>query len=350
MTPQYRLDILRSLALPRGTSLHFRYGEAILPDGLRTLLDKNAIVGAQVLLAYVDCSFAARRPDGSCPITPCRHASLVSSKKIGTRYFLELRLEEFAPCSDLEGFQISVSGNRPHWVGSEAGAPEMPVGHWCLESGVGEQACSKSAEVDAWEGIVALLKQAEAFRDEQLFFTVEGMSARKSTGRIQPKDSEYRLESESDYELRVYHFHPRGDRIAMAKGTALISVEVSEPYLEPVTSPAMPIDSPYDLKTFRFRTRSATKRQYGSIVVRIVDRSTGKPVESQPELYIPVRLAPSFLRPLFLTLGLGALLAVQQLATISVTKGSGGLWTVIWVAALGLLTAGFAVYGLKKPM
>ncbi len=171
MTPQYRLDILRSLALPRGTSLHFRYGEAILPDGLRTLLDKNAIVGAQVLLAYVDCSFAARRPDGSCPITPCRHASLVSSKTIRTRYFLELRLEEFAPCSDLEGFQISVSGNRPHWVGSEAGAPEMPVGHWYLESGVGEQACSKSAEVDAWEGIVALLKQADAFRDEQLFFT-----------------------------------------------------------------------------------------------------------------------------------------------------------------------------------
>jgi hypothetical protein len=331
MTPQYRLDILRLLALPRGASIQFRYGEGILPDGLRPLLANNAIVSARVLLAYVDCSPPARRPDNTCPIMPCRHASLVSSKKIGTRYFLELRLEEFAPCSDLEGFQKSVTGNRPHWVGVgvDAGVPEVPVGHWCLESAAGAQACSRSAEIGAWEGIVTQLKKAEAFRDEQLFFAVQGMSSRKSSGRIQPEDSEYRLESESDYELMIYHFHPMGDKIAMDKGTALIKVEVSEPYIEPVTSPAMPIDSPYDLKTFRFRTRTATKREYGSIVVRIDDRSTGKPVESQPELYIPVRLTPSFLMPLVLTLGLGALLAVQQLATISITKGGIGLWTVM---------------------
>lgn len=42
----------------------------------------------------------------------------------------------------------------------------------------------------------------------------------------------------------MYHFHPKGDRIAMVKGTAEIKVEVSGPYIEAITSPAMPIDSP----------------------------------------------------------------------------------------------------------
>jgi hypothetical protein len=336
------------LALPRGATIQFRYGQEILPDGLRPLLSTNAIVGAKVLLAYVDCSLAARRPDGTCPIMPCRHASLVNSTTIGTRYFLELRLEEFAPCSDLESFQRSVLGNRPHWA--VLNGKETPVGHWCLESSVGEQACSRSADVGAWEGIVTELKKVEAFRDEQLFFAVEGLNTRKSVNRLQPINAEYQLESESDYELRIYHFHPQGDRISMVKGAGIIRIEVSEPYTEPVTSPSMPIDSPYDLKTFRFRTHSATKQEYGSIVVRIDDRNTGKPIESQPELYIPVRLAPSFLRPFFLSLILGGLLAAQQLATVAVTKGSISLGTVVWVGLLGLFTGGFAVYGLKKPM
>ena len=347
LAPQYRLDILRLLALPRGGSIQFRYGATILPDSLRLPLSKNAIIGAKVLLAYVDCSAPARRSDGTCPITPCRHASLVSSKTIGTKVFLELRLDEFAPCSDLESFQKSVSGNRPHWDAADAGSL---VGHWCLESSVSQQACSRSAEISAWEGIVTELNKVETFRDEPLFFAVEGLSTRKSTTHLHPEEAEYRLESERDYELKIYHFHPKGDEIAMDRGTAVIKVEVSEPYIKPVTSPAMPIDSPYDLKTFRFRTQTATMPGYGSIVIRIDDRITGKPIESQPELYIPVRLAPSFLRPLLLAAILGILLAAQQLATISITKGAISLGTVVWVAVLGLLTGGVAVYGLKKPM
>jgi hypothetical protein len=198
LTPQYRLDILRSLALPRGSNIQFRYGEEILPEGLRPLLSENMFVGSRALLAYVDCSSAAQRRDGTCPIMPCRHASLVSSKTIGTRYFLELRLEEFAPCSDLDSFQKSVSGNRPRWAAVDA---ETPVGYWCLESSAGEQACSRSADIGAWEIIVTQLSGVEPFREEQLFFAVESLSARKSSSHIQPEDAEYRLESESDYEL-----------------------------------------------------------------------------------------------------------------------------------------------------
>lgn len=186
LAPQYRLDILRLLAMPRGATIQFRYGQDILPDGLRPLLAKNEIVGARVLLAYLDCSSSARRSDGTCPIMPCRHASLVGSKSTGTRYFLELRLEEFAPCSDLDGLQKSVAGNRPHWSAVESGKHEVPVGHWCLESPAGEQACAKSAEISAWETIVTQLKEVEAFQDEQLFFAVEGLTAQEIKHRHRP--------------------------------------------------------------------------------------------------------------------------------------------------------------------
>src|ERR1035438_7805777 len=107
LTPQYRLDILRLLALPGGATIQFRYGEGILPSGLRENLSRNLLIGSRALLAYVDCASASRRSDDNCPIIPCRYASLLGSSAIGSRFILELRLDEFAPCPDLEQFQKS---------------------------------------------------------------------------------------------------------------------------------------------------------------------------------------------------------------------------------------------------
>ncbi len=55
MTPQYRLDVLRLMALPTGTEIQFRYDVALIDSDIREGLGQNAMQGSSVLLAYVDC-------------------------------------------------------------------------------------------------------------------------------------------------------------------------------------------------------------------------------------------------------------------------------------------------------
>src|SRR2546423_361286 len=103
LTSQYRLDVLRALGLPEGCHIQFRYGESLISPLLLEALSTNRLIGAAVLLAHVDCTEAGRRSDGTCPITPCRHAALVESRRVGAFLFLRYRLGEYAPCSDSEG-------------------------------------------------------------------------------------------------------------------------------------------------------------------------------------------------------------------------------------------------------
>src|SRR5713226_4392708 len=158
LTPQYRLDILRLLALPRGTYIQFRYEEAIIAKTLRAALAQNALRDAKVLLAHVDCNPSARQPDGNCPITPCRYSTLVTSNKVGEFYFLQFRVEEFAPCQDTVSFQKQLPGDRPHWT-----ATNEVVGDWCFESGIGEQTCRKERQLDGWQNVIRLLTRSDDF-------------------------------------------------------------------------------------------------------------------------------------------------------------------------------------------
>jgi uncharacterized protein (DUF362 family) len=70
LTPQYRLDILRCLALPSGMSIQFRYGQALVGENLREELAANRLAGSVVLLAYVDYSEAYKQEGATCPVTP----------------------------------------------------------------------------------------------------------------------------------------------------------------------------------------------------------------------------------------------------------------------------------------
>ena len=87
LTPQYRLDILRSLALPSGMSIQFRYSKSLVAENLRDDLSSNRLAGAVVLLAHVDCTDTYKKDGAACPITPCRYAILATSSRIGSKFF-----------------------------------------------------------------------------------------------------------------------------------------------------------------------------------------------------------------------------------------------------------------------
>src|SRR5262249_21740632 len=111
---------------------------------------------------------------------------------------------------------------------------------------------------------------------------------------------------------------------------------------------AFPIDSPYDFKTLHVRTSRVTVAEFGSAVVRVTDRA-GVPIQTQPEIYLPIKITPSQFKTTLFVVGIAALVLSQQYLSAS-AKGPVPAATTITLGVLAFVTAFVVVFGLKKPM
>lgn len=343
--PRYRLDVLRLLALPIGTNIQFRYAEDLIPNHLLESLATNKLASTTVLLAHVDCTPEARHSDLKCPITPCRYARLNRSARIGHFFILSFILAEFAPCSDLYEFDKQISSQRPTWNKAE----DKIDGKWCFDWPEDHQTCPRVNSTEAWQHIITVLSQKRDFSTESFFFTVTGIYPRGSEELLVPESGEFNFRADRNYEARIFHFHPLGDMRTMPTNSALIKVEVSSPQLVSITAPNLPIDSPYDLKSFHFQASDSTKVQFAALVIRIDGRTDGKPIETQPELYLPAKVKPASFRLFASALVIGILLWLQQWLSAT-AKGPIGVQSTTILLALALATAFIVVFGLKKPL
>jgi hypothetical protein len=128
----------------------------------------------------------------------------------------------------------------------------------------------------------------------------------------------------------------------------MMKVRFGEPQLSGITASAIPVDSPYDLKYFRFRSGSVTREEFSSIVIGVEARETGKQIESQPEIYLPVRCVPVMWKSVIKMFVLALLLWAQQFVPLA-SKGGVTLSTSVVMVVLAVLISGFLVFGLKKP-
>ena len=341
LTPQYRVDVLALLALPRGSYIQFRYEDKLVSGNLKTPLGENKLVNKAVLLAHVDCNKSARQGN-NCPIVPCRFASLVSSRKLGEFYFLQFRLEEFAVCADPAALQAGITGDRPHWISDQERA-----GLWCFEAEGAHKACRKEKQLNGWESVIRSLWKSEDFHSEPFFFAVEGLYETGKTESSEPEDGEFVFRSERSYVVRLFNFHPDAGH-AMSSNAGVIKMDASQPQLQAITSPTLPVGSPYDLKQFHFRTAPTATRAFGSVVVRAVENS-GQSITTQPELFMPIKVKPAWFKTAGLICIIAALLFGQQYLAAQ-TKGCVPLGVIVWLAILATATAVVAVLGLKRPI
>src|SRR5262249_3598610 len=88
-TEQYRRDVLRSLAMPPGAILQFRYSSKYVDEEILSRTG-SPVAKVPVLIAYVDSDRSQRYPNPQ--IVPTRFAQLVSTRRFGTRVALSLEL------------------------------------------------------------------------------------------------------------------------------------------------------------------------------------------------------------------------------------------------------------------
>jgi len=349
LTPQYRLDILRCLALPSGMSIQFRYGQSLIAENLHEELAANRLVGSVVMLAYVDYTEAYKKEGATCPVTPCRYATLTNSSRIGSKFFLAFDLGPFAKTLQPPAVDEMLGNNSPKWTSGENGLEVRGLS--CFSTTAKPSLADSSPSVETWEALIRQLATRSDFAEEPLFFVIEGVYERSKNEdkRQEPVKGEYRFKSDKDYSLRIFHLHPRRANVAMPKSIGMMKVRFGEPQLSGITASALPVDSPYDLKYFRFRSGSVTREEFSSIVIGVEARETGKQIESQPEMYLPVRCVPVMWKSVIKMFVLALLLWAQQFVPLA-SKGGVALSTSVVMVLLAILISGFLVFGLKKPL
>ena len=86
----------------------------------------------------------------------------------------------------------------------------------------------------------------------------------------------------------------------------------------------------------------------GSIVIRTIN-GTGEAIQSQPELFVPVKIKPGWVRSIALMATFAVLLFAQQYIGAA-SKGPVSLGISVSLFLLAGATGVVAVLGLKKPV
>jgi hypothetical protein len=105
LMPQYRLDILRVIALPVGATIQFRYSEQLVHANLLKPFAQNQCNGRQLIIGHVDGNTARLMSDGSCPVTLCRYGTLTRSERSGSYFVLQIALGSMVLSHDWQAAQ-----------------------------------------------------------------------------------------------------------------------------------------------------------------------------------------------------------------------------------------------------
>ncbi|EQB62880.1 MAG: hypothetical protein RBG1_1C00001G0459 [candidate division Zixibacteria bacterium RBG-1] len=342
---RYRQDILRALAMPEGALLQFRYDSKRVSPKILDSLEKNSkgkIVHKKCLIAYIDQQDKTKIPE----LIPCRFARLEEALRVGTTVSLRFSLEEFSYAHDLKAFNnevSSASGNAlPTW--QQDGTIK---GYYWSEINQEPTTVISSKEIDKWENIASQISARTDFANENYFYMINGIYSLKKQEAIISKDACYKLESAQEYEIRVYHFHPK----ITPKGPNLY-LSLSTPLVTFTTSPKLIIDSRYDLKRARFRTAKPSTSQ-NAILMVLTDVEDSEKELKNLEFDILLKIKGTFWTSVAYAIGIGILITIPPItAAFSNPALPEENRIVISLISLfaGIITGILVVFGLKKPI
>jgi hypothetical protein len=340
--PRYLRDIARSLALPRGTSLAFRYERRWIPTELQERLaepkQRKKLHGADVVIAYIE------QTDENKPIeiVPCRYARLAKIASVGHTVSLELEVRELAYARDLADFNKYLQAEYPTLVPRRTAAG-IEGAYWFEVNAL--PGVERATGEAIWEELVAQLAPRRDFANERFFYSVQGIVDIRSDKTRRVRRNLVRLRPGRDYELRLYHYYPKDDDVQAEVQASITGVPV-----EFTATPELLLDSRYDLKRIPFRSGAPVPGERGVLTLR--RRRVGEEKwEWDLDLGLLVRAA--WFRQVLFGLVVAFFLAVPPIvAAYQNSNLSNHAQHVITVAAiLSSLLAGItAAFGLRRSL
>lgn len=341
-SPRYRQDVLRAIAMPRGSQLQFRYDSKWIDPKVQSQLSRMEVSGEPSLISYIDQHDKTKIPE----LIPLRFAKLVTATSHGTTASIIFELEDFAYAEDIVEFNSemkSVSKDAlPTWQpdGTIRGAYWLKI-HQELKK------VTRSATLDTWEKIVGQIAERTDFLDESCFYFVKGFYPLGNANEISLMDNRYELASAREHEIQIYHFHPKN----VPQGTRL-HLSTSSQWLTFTTNPLLILDSRYDLKRVRLKTGEPSKAEDTILTILRTDDASGSE-SGNWEFDLRLRIKGIFLRTLGYGVFLGVLLATPPI-TAAFSNPNLPLVNASIISVLSLITsliAGvFVAFGLRKSI
>lgn len=285
---RYLQDIVRAVSMPSGMHLRFRYEQGLIPPAMKDRWQKNAFNGQQALITYLDAADAE-----DLGIVPCRYATIVETRVIGTIFVISFRLEAFAHCDDSRRWSDSVKKQASKFP-QRAGADFD--GYLCEELGSSPQNVIPTEKVEDWQRLVTELSSRKDFRAQPFFFHVLGLR-RVGSARLEPAPGgSYIINGESSYELSLVHYSPQEPN---KERTPWLVVRSSDERISFASNPNLCLDSPYDEKVIRFRSESQ-KSERNCVLTFLTSTASGYPAgnisDSTPQFDLPLTLSTDIRR------------------------------------------------------
>ncbi len=340
-SPRYRQDVLRALEMPKGARLQFRYDSKWIAANVRDLISKKEVNGTPSLIAYIDQHDKTKTPE----LIPCRFAVLVDAVSHGSTVSLTLALEEFGHAENLVAFNSEMksgSDKLPTW------GPEGSIsGAYWIDIAQELKTVARSTTLATWEKIVAQIAERMDFAEESCFYVVTGLYPVGQDSPLSHESGCYELAGGREYEVRIYHFHPR-----KAPEQTWLRLATASESLRFTTNSLLTIDSRYDLKRARLKAGKPAKQEYTVFSIYRVT-SDRQNVLGTWEFDLPLRIKGSFWLTLAQGVLLGILLAGPQIvaAFSNPSLPPRNVATISIVSAILGLGAGiFAAFGLRRSV
>jgi len=341
--PRYRQDILRALSMPPGARLQFRYALKWVAHGLRDRARANELKGTEVCIAYLDIATTTE----PLTILPVRSAKLFFTEVQGDFCVLEFELQGFAFAQDVDAFNRQLrtqSGNLPAW---KDGAP---LGNYCEEITAKGLPLKFDADVGEWQQICKAISSFSAYRQEQVFYRLEGVYRTDNSASALCKDAVFELCSGNLYDLRLLHYSPGALTTGEEnKDLNWLVVEGDDKATTFVRTKMLAVDSNYDVKTIRVRAATTTLPMDGRLSCSRRKPGAVKPEESIWDFDMQVRIQPRWWTLTWQGLMVGIPVAAQGLVLTFNNPNIVNTHMVAVLVTVAGLAAGLAAsFGLRK--
>lgn len=342
---RYREDIVRSLALPEGGFLQFRYDLSIVDVKILESTKSGQLLNRDALVCYAWTGAVGAPTD----FVPCRLARVIGAEIVGSSFVVRFEVAGYVQLGkDIDFIALLSEEDRektPKW---EQDADTFRLKGLFAIALKARPNLNTSKELDAFESIVKKLRSFCDFSGEKgcQFFAVMGINSvmRDPQGREFYErmhlslHGSFVLKSGIEYEMQVYIFAPDFGPTATVRETS-IHIESENKLLDFPQGKSSEIDSEYDVKRFRFVTEKNVYAFSAALTLFI-----GQDEDRSCDITIPAVFGRDFrdgiIRMVLITIGssVPAMLAAQATEKLSPSLG---LIMLIAAAATGIGTVFF---------
>lgn len=359
---RYRDDILRCISAPVGARVQFRYSKKLVQDAVWAQPAK--FEGQPGLVCSVDLKStqnSGAELNDPCRLVPVRAVVVEQINVHGDMLTVCLCINSLARTASLDEFTMDVDGGDkrrvPRAPGVE-GAAEGSGGYFLFsvaDEDLGRVQHNNS--IADWQKITADLLGQSGYGDEPYFWTVLGLwrdtpSETGSKNRPEFKAWSPDLDVGKSYTLSVHTYHPNTDQQNFKPSRLMFR---SEPVVTTNYPHDVLVDSPYDVKEWRFRIASSgtpESREGWFKIGPLKDGSADESPQPEWEIDLPVRVSSSWVSFIFSSILVGLLISAPAVVSIWL-QGTPTVRDKLFASTLASVfgvAGGFASrLGFKKP-